>query len=239
MRNGPLRMILATVILGALAGSINAGVAVLFFEHVAQMGSSSSVLIFALFAAGVVGSPFWVSIGGRIGKHKGIGVAGFASLAAFALVPLIIYWVKPNYPDAVFPAMLAITVIQGFTIGAAPILGQSILADVVDLDTLKSGEQRTAFLFAFLAMVRKKFEAAGVGIALPVLSWIGFDPQSHTNSATADFALTAMYCLVPLALWIVSTTIIWNYPITHERQVRLRAALDRRTARRTPMQAAD
>ncbi|KAB7741506.1 MFS transporter [Parvibaculum sedimenti] len=239
MRNGPLRMILATVILGALASSINAGVAVLFFEHVAQMGSSSSVLIFALFAAGVVGSPFWVSIGGRIGKHKGIGVAGFASLAAFALVPFIIYWVKPNYPGAVFPAMLVITLIQGFSIGAAPILGQSILADVVDLDTIRSGEQRTAFLFAFLAMVRKFFEAAGVGIALPVLSWIGFDPQSHANSAGANFALTAMYCLVPLALWIVSTTIIWNYPITHERQARLRAALDRRTARRARVRAAD
>jgi len=239
MRNGPLRMILATVILGALASSINAGVAVLFFEHVADMGRSSSVLIFALFAAGVVGSPFWVSIGGRIGKHKGIGVAGFASLAAFALVPVIIYWVKPNFPEAVFPAMLTITLIQGFTIGAAPILGQSILADVVDLDTLKSGEQRTAFLFAFLAMVRKFFEAAGVGIALPVLSWIGFDPQARTNSAAAHFALTAMYCLVPLALWIVSTTIIWNYPITHERQVRLRAALDRRTERRARTRAAD
>ena len=239
MRNGPLRMILTTVILGALAGSINAGVAVLFFEHVAQLGSSSSVLIFALFAAGVVGSPFWVTIGGKIGKHKGIGVAGFASLAAFALVPVIIYWVKPNYPAAVFPAMLAITLIQGLTIGAAPILGQSILADVVDLDTIKSGEQRTAFLFAFLAMVRKIFEAAGVGIALPVLSWIGFDPQSHTNSAAANFALTSMYCLVPLALWIVSTAIIWNYPITHERQVRLRAALDRRMARRAQVQMAD
>lgn len=239
MRNGPLRMILATVILGALASSVNAGVAVLFFEHVAQLGSGSSILIFVLFAAGVVGSPLWVSLGGRIGKHRGIGVAGFTSLFAFAFVPVIIYWVKPAYPDAVLPSMLVITLIQGFTIGAAPILGQSILADVVDLDTLKSGEQRTAFLFAFLAMVRKIFEAAGVGIALPVLSWTGFNPQAQTNSPLALFTLTAMYCLVPLALWIISTVIIWNYPITHERQVRLRAALDRRTARRARLKAAD
>jgi Na+/melibiose symporter-like transporter len=239
MRNGPLRMILATVILGALASSVNAGVAVLFFEHVAQLGSGSSILIFVLFAAGVVGSPLWVSLGGRIGKHRGIGVAGFTSLFAFAFVPVIIYWVKPAYPDAVLPSMLVITLIQGFTIGAAPILGQSILADVVDLDTLKSGEQRTAFLFAFLAMVRKIFEAAGVGIALPVLSWTGFNPQPQTNSPLALFTLTAMYCLVPLALWIISTVIIWNYPITHERQVRLRAALDRRTTRRARLKAAD
>lgn len=239
MRNGPLRIVLVTVVLGSLAGSINAGVAVLFFEHVARLGANSSILIFALFAAGVVGSPFWVNVGGRIGKHKGIGVAGFASLFAFAFVPVIIYWVEPTHPEAVFPALLVITIIQGLTIGAAPILGQSILADVVDLDTLKSGEQRTAFMFAFLAMVRKIFEAAGVGIALPVLAWIGFDPQSSSNSGVALFTLTSLYCLVPLSLWIVSTIIIWNYPITHERQVRLRAALDRRTARRAAMKPAD
>lgn len=125
--------------------------------------------------------------------------------------------------------------------GAAPILGQSILADVCDLDTIKSGEQRTAFLFAFLAMVRKIFEAAGVGIALPILAWVGFNPASQMNSGFSLFMLTAMYCLVPLVLWITSTAVIWQYPITHVRQARLRSALDRRIARRTSVrrQAAD
>lgn len=232
MRNGPLRIVLIATMLGALAGSINVGVAIFFFEHVAQLGKGSSVLIFILFLAGVIGSPFWVRIGSAIGKHRGIGVAGFSSLAAFAFVPVIIYVLKPAYPELVFPAMLAVTLIQGFTMGASPILGQSILADVCDLDMIKSGEQRTAFLFSFLAMVKKIFEAIGVGIALPVLAWSGFDPQVMTNSDGAKFALTAMYCLVPLTLWVISTTVIWQYPITHERQARLRAALDRRIARK-------
>jgi Na+/melibiose symporter-like transporter len=232
MRNGPLRLILYTSILGALAGSINAGVAVMFFESVAQLGKSSAVLIFVLFAAGVVGSPIWVAVGNRIGKHVGIAYAGLISLFVFAMVPVVIYWLKPHYPDAVMPAMMMITLVQGLTIGAAPILGQSILADVVDLDTLKSGEQRTAFIFAFLAMVRKAFEAFGVGIALPILAWVGFNPGSTTNSPTALFTLTAMYCLVPLVLWVISVAIIWQYPITKERQVRLRIALEKRIIRR-------
>lgn len=232
LRNGPLRLILYTSILGALAGSINAGVAVMFFEHVALLGKSSSLLIFVLFAAGVVGSPIWVSVGSRIGKHLGIAYAGIVSLFVFSLVPVVIYWVRPNYPDAVFPCMMAITLIQGLTIGAAPILGQSILADVVDLDTLKSGEQRTAFIFAFMAMIRKIFEALGVGIALPILAWVGFNPATTANSPLSLFTLTAMYCLVPLTLWVISVAIIWRYPITRERQVRLRMALEKRIVRR-------
>lgn len=233
MGNGPLRLILYTSILGALAGSINAGVAVMFFEHVAELGKASTVLIFVLFAAGVVGSPIWVSVGSRFGKHLGIAYAGIASLFVFSLVPVVIYWVKPHYPDAVFPCMMAITLIQGLTIGAAPILGQSILADVVDLDTLKSGEQRTAFLFAFIGMVRKIFEAVGVGIALPILAWVGFNPSAAGNSPASLFTLTAMYCIVPLILWVISVAIIWQYPITRERQVRLRIALEKRIVRRT------
>jgi len=233
LRNGPFRLILFTVMLGAVAGSVNAGVAILFLEHVAGLKSTqSSLLIFVLFAAAVIGSPVWVRIGGRYGKHRGVVLAGIISLCAFATVPAVIYWLKPIAPHWVFTALLCVTVVQGLTSSASPILGASMLADVVDLDTLKSGEQRTAFLFAFLAMISKIFQAAGVGIALPILSWVGFDAASHGNTPFALFMLTAMYCLVPLVLWVGCVVIIAQYPITHDRQQRLRGALERRLARR-------
>lgn len=235
MKNGPFRIVLLSSIFGALAGSINIGVVIFFFEHVADIGQAGTILIFALFVAGVLGSPIWVWLGGRIGKHKAIAVAGIASMFVFALVPLVIYVVKPAAPELVLPCLLFINIVQGLALGAAPILGPSIMADVVDLDTLKSGEQRAAFMFAFLGMVRKTFEAAGVGIALPILAWVGFNAQSENNSPEALFALLVMYCLVPLVLWLISIAIIMRYPITQERQVRLRTALERRIARRTEL----
>ncbi|MDO8838390.1 MAG: MFS transporter [Parvibaculum sp.] len=232
MKNGPFRIVLFSSIFGALAGSINIGVVIFFFDHVAGIGAAGTILIFVLFLAGVVGSPFWVWMGGRVGKHTAIAIAGLASMFAFTLVPAVIYLVKPVAPEAVFWCLLAINVVQGLALGAAPILGPSIMADVVDLDTIKSGEPRAAFLFAFLGMVRKTFEAMGVGLALPLLAWAGFNAQSKDNSSEALFALLAMYCLVPLILWLISIAIILRYPITHERQRRLRAGLERRLARR-------
>jgi len=109
------------------------------------------------------------------------------------------------------------------------------MADVVDLDTIKSGEQRAAFMFAVLGMVRQTFEAMGVGIALPILAWAGFNAQSRENSPEALLALLAMYCLVPLVLWLISIAIILRYPITKERQARLRSALERRIERRSEL----
>ena len=235
MKNGPFRIILLSSIFGALAGSINIGVVIFFYDHVAEIGQAGTVLIFVLFVAGVIGSPFWVWLGGRMGKHKAIASAGIASMFVFALVPAVIYLVKPVAPEAVIWCLLFITVIQGLALGAAPILGPSIMADVVDLDTIKSGEPRAAFMFAFLGMVRKIFEAVGVGLALPILAWAGFSAQSRENSPEALFALLAMYCMVPLVLWLISIAIILRYPITRERQTRLRAALERRIARHTAL----
>ena len=235
MRNGPFRIVLMSSVFGALAGAINVGVVIFFYDHVAGLGEAGNVLIFVLFIAGVVGSPFWVTLGGRIGKHKAIATAGAVSMFVFALVPLVIYVVKPADPGAVVWCMFFITLVQGFAFGAAPILGPSLMADVVDLDALKSGESRAAFLFAFLGMVRKIFEALGVGIALPILAWAGFNAQSEQNSPEALFALLAMYCLVPLVLWSISIAIILRYPITHERQARLRTALEKRILRRAQL----
>lgn len=232
MKNGPLRIILIASILGALAGSVNAAVLILFFEHVAGLGAAGAALIFVLFTAGIVGAPVWVRVGDRVGKHKGIAIAAFISLAAFATVPLIVYVVMPAWPEGAFPLFFLITLIQGFTSAATPILGPSMLADVADLDAIKSGEQRTGFLFAFIAMVRKIFEALGVGLALPMLEWAGFDATSETNSGLAIFALVAAYCLIPLVLWTSSVIVILQYPIDRHRQRRLRDALDRRQARR-------
>jgi Na+/melibiose symporter-like transporter len=79
-------------------------------------------------------------------------------------------------------------------------------------------------------MVRKIFDAAGL-IALPIIAYFAFDPDLPVNTPESLFALLAMYCLAPLALWIIATYIIWKYPITPERQARLRAGLDRREQR--------
>ena len=232
LQNKPFRVLLVASIFGALSGSVGTGVAILFYEHVAGLGAEAPLLIFAMFLFAILGAPFWVFLGGRVSKHKALGCAAALSIAAFAFVPFIILWLKPVSPELVFPAMLAVAIVQGFTSGAGSILGLSILADIGDIDMLKSGEPRAAFLVSFLGMVRKIFEAVGIGLALPVLAWAGFDPQTETHSPNAINAMLIVYCAVPLVLSFCSMLVIWNYPISRERQARLSASLARRNSRR-------
>ena len=62
--------------------------------------------------------------------------------------------------------------------------------------------------------------------ALTLLDLSGFDPGA-ANGPRELFALTALYCLVPIFLWLVSVWLIWNFPITPERQMEVRAAIER------------
>ena len=231
LRNGPFRIILLSTMFSALAGSFNGALAILFFDHVARLEAiEGQLLIFTMIAMGFLGAPIWIWAAKNFQKQKVLACAGAVSLCAFALVPVIIYWLRPVAPDAVFWAFLATSSLQGLCIAAGPILSQSILADIIDLDTIKNGSQRAGFLFAFLGMIRKIFDAAGL-IALPIIAYFSFNPKLEENTPEALFVVLAMYCLVPLVLWTTATYIVWQYPITPERQARLRAALDRREAR--------
>ncbi len=233
LANGPFRFLLVASMFGALSMSVGTGVAVLFFQHALQLGEQAPLLIFVLFICAMIGAPVWVHLAGRFSKHKALACAAGINIAAFAMVPPVVLWLKPAMPDAVFPAMLLISAVQGFTSSAGAILGLSILADIGDLDTLKSGRSRSAFLVSFLGMVRKIFEALGIGIALPVLAWGGFEVQAKTQTEQGISMLLVVYCLVPLVLSFCSMVVIWNYPISRERQVRIQAAIQRRSSRRS------
>lgn len=232
LKNKPFRILLIASMFGALSASVGTGVLILFYEYVAGLSGKAPFLIFTMFVCGILGSPFWVFLGGRVSKHRALGCAAGVNIVAFAFVPIIILWLKPTSPELVFPAMLAIAIVQGFTGSAGAILGLSILADIGDLDMLQSGEPRLAFLVSFLGMVRKIFEAIGIGLALPALAWAGFDPKAETHEPGGLNALLIVYCVVPLVLSFCSMIVIWFYPISRARQQRIRAALDKRLARR-------
>ena len=63
----------------------------------------------------------------------------------------------------------------------------------------------------------------------------GLPDQSVHPEGTAVF--TESYAVLPAIIFVIAAVVVWRYPITKERQERIRAAIDRRTARRARAQA--
>lgn len=189
------------------------------------MGDESTFTLMILLEnlATLAGVPIWLAISVRIGKHRAL-MAAALWIAVWSL-PLTVF----RAGDAT--AMVATIVIRGSSFASILFLANSIAADVIDVDTLASGEQRSGLYFAVWGMVTKLSLALGVllGTALPALS--GYSPADAVTPASVQTSLMAIYGVVPAFLMGTGALFLRHFPITRERHAEVRAALD---ARRRP-----
>jgi Na+/melibiose symporter-like transporter len=73
--------------------------------------------------------------------------------------------------------------------------------------------------------------ALALGLALPLLQYLGFDSAGN-NDAEQIRSLSFLYVIPPWILYASAVMVIWRYPITSSRLLKIRAAFDRRDQRR-------
>ena len=77
--------------------------------------------------------------------------------------------------------------------GNNQVVPTSMKADVIDLDAIESGEDRAGLFFAAWSTATKIVVALGVGISMPALGYLGFDP-TVVNDAENLLSLRAWFC---------------------------------------------
>ena len=173
-------------------------------------------LILAEFVAMLIGVPVWAWAAGRIGKHRALAL-GFLVMTVFtAPVPLLIGQ-DPSW-------VVLLSGLRGVGFGAAFVLPLAMLADVIDLDAVRTGRMRSGLYMALGGVVIKIAFGFGSGIALFWPTLFGFD-QTAENTPQAVFHVAVAYAWISCAFWIVSVPLLWRYPLTKDRQRAARDAL--------------
>jgi Na+/melibiose symporter-like transporter len=109
-------------------------------------------------------------------------------------------------------------------------LANSIAADVIDLDTLASGEQRSGLFFAVWGMTTKLSLALGILLGTGLPAAFGYDPSAEAATPAIQARLMAIYGGVPAVLMGVGALFLHGFPVTRARQAAVRAELARRAA---------
>lgn len=205
-----LRLLLIDVF-AALPFSISIAIKFFYVAYIIEAPEMMSSLLLFVFVAGLCSMPIWVRVSQHFEKHKLLTFAYF--MAAILSIQLI--WLGPG--DIVEFALISCS-LSVFTSGPSFLL-RSIVADVVDTDTLDTGEERTGAFFALIEMTQKFVPAIAVPLVFPFLQLMGFDPQlGLNNTQDALDAIKYAFVLFPPIPMLIAGYLLMTFPLGREQQ---------------------
>ena len=219
-----LRLVIAFM-LGHMGLTMTTTLYIFFVADVLGAEAQSILMLSLFYLSNVCSIPFWVRLTGRIEKH-------WAYLCAFVLISVSNPWYM-LLGEGDFWWMTPITILSGIAAGGfSQTLPNAMKADVIDLDTLQSGENRAGLFFAAWSFAQKATASIGAAIAMFGLAWWGFDASPgavHTDHELLGLRL--LFAVAPSILFFASGVLVWKYPITRARQESIRAKLESSQAR--------
>jgi len=185
------RTLLPAYFLNSLANALPATLFLLFVEHVLQLNDYMGLLLLGFFLSGILALPLWVWLSKKIGKYPAWHLSMISACLSFI-------WVFSIAPGNLC-GFAAICLCSGLSVAADVALPSSIQADIAQDLSDKNGSI-SGLLFALWGMLTKLSLALAVGLALPMLGWLGWEQQS----ALSLQGLLWMYAGLPIALKLIA-----------------------------------
>ena len=203
--NRPFTRLLSAWFINGLANGVPVTLFLFFTADRLGMETDMAGLMFLLyFGAAILGVPFWNWAAGRIGKHRAWCWGMIYACVIFAAALFL--------GEGDFVAFGVISVLTGLAFGADLVLPPSIQADVVDLDTRRTGTARAGLFFAIWQVATKAAVALSSGLVLIALSGAGFQ-AGEQNSPQALWTLSLLYAGVPIVLKLLAVAVMWRFPL--------------------------
>ena len=217
-RNGPFKRILLVLFIAVIGETFRITITYFFAMQVIGIANLGTLYLW-YFVTGLLAIPVWIKLGHRIGKHRALGVSFTIIILSSAGMYLL------GKGDTL--AFTVLFAMKGFCFGSLQLLPSAMVADVVDVDTLRSGQKRQGLFYAVAGVVLKLGMALGQGLSLNLLDLTGFS-AAGSNGADQLWWLSFFYCVAPCAFFLVALRLVWKYPLTAARHRRIQDRLRQR-----------
>lgn len=202
------------------------------FDHLVGRGDLYAAFSLEGFVGMLIGLPFWVWFAGWVEKHRAVAI-GLGYLAALAAV--VPFWFMAGLghrADAWF--MMVYGALQGLGFGAAFVLPYTLLADIIESDTARTGQRRSALFTAFAGMILKLALTIGLFVTLGIPAVAGFAPDVKPNTPEALGVLSVTFGWLAALLYGAAVPVFWGYGLSRDEQSRIVAEVEARTVETTP-----
>lgn len=187
--------------------------------------SLTSVILGILMIVAVCALPLWTALAHKFSKRW----AYIVGMIFWIVVQMLIYFVQPGH----ITLMIVLATLAGLSVSTAHVMPEAIFPDVIDWDELRTHKRREGTYYGAVNFLRKLSSAGAIFIALQILGWFGYKSptQGVLQFSQSPVTLQAIRFLTgPLVaiLLLVAIFIAWKYPLSRDRQKRIRKALLRR-----------
>jgi len=222
----PFRPLLAAYVVGSVALTLNASLALFYYEHRLRLSEREVfvwiLLPFALVIALSIGG--WVLLARRLGRRR----TAFAGVLMLGVGTAVVY---PLFPQGGLLGPVLWGVVGGILVGSVFLLDATV-ADVVDWDEAVTGRHREGLYFGFWRMASKVARAVGLVVTGVALDMIGFQPGATVQSAGTARGLAWLFGPGVGLLFMAAALIWWRVPMDEAVHARVRRILARRRALR-------
>ncbi len=198
LRHPAFRSLLATYVTSGVAASIPATLVLFFVRDRIGAPQWAGAYLLLYFAGAAAGVPLWLRAVRRFGAAPtwlfGIGV----TVCSFA-------WAAGLQPGQRL-GYAAVCVACGLALGADLIVPPALLAGLIR--SLGHGGRLEGAYFGLWSLAAKFTLALAAGLALPLLSVLGYRPGTPATGALP--ALVVAYALFPCALKLLSGWMLWR-----------------------------
>ena len=212
------RLLLADLASGfgtAVSGALYIFVASAYFK----LPEQASIALLFYFLTSFLAMPMWLNLAYRVGKDTALKIA-------------LVYAVVINLGLLLVAEEGNVAVLWGFTIafgvafGAAPTLLRSMMADLTDEDTLRTGQQRAGLFFALLTTTNKLGAALAVGASFAILEIVFDFVPGGDNAQSALDGLLVTYALGTAGGLFIAFIALIGYLLNKQAHDKIRAQLD-------------
>jgi Na+/melibiose symporter-like transporter len=209
-----------------VALGINATLLYAFTDGYLHIGERFARITILASIATFIAIPAWLWACNRYGKHLAWAVGSLTT----NLVLVAYLFITPG-EDAYVPT-LVVNLLFGLLGSCAAVCYPSILADVIDYGTLKTGSNRAGSYFAVTMLFVKGTAAVGGGLATSLIGLFGFSmAEGAVNDDFANFGMLFVFIGLHTLLQMVAIPLIWRFPIDKRRQSIIRRRIEQRAAR--------
>jgi GPH family glycoside/pentoside/hexuronide:cation symporter len=216
-RNQPFRTLVIAFVV-ALVGNAFVPILILYIaDYLVGAPRAAPYVIFTYILSAAVSILFWTRLSRRIGKKETWSRALILGSVVFALGTYI--------HEGTVVAWILMAVFAGFAYGCTIALAPSMMADVIDLDELRTGRRREGAYFGIWSFIDKSALGVAVFVGMQALDLAGYVPNQE-QVPRVIWTLKTLYFILPACCFAASCYLLRYYPITQREHQRIRAEIE-------------